>query len=99
MYYTEKANGQLPTQMPGVKPTPEMLEIRAMGNKYHFAQWIVYSSTLWILKASLLVLYTRLTVGQSLLGCLTTFADHDNDRLDWRELLRVGSNLASSLLQ
>lgn len=49
-------------QNPGVKPSPEALNIMATGNKYHFAQWIVYSSTLWILKSSLLVLYIRLTV-------------------------------------
>lgn len=46
----------------GKPPTPEMLELIKMGDTYHFAQWIAYSSTLWLLKASLLVLYMRLTV-------------------------------------
>lgn len=39
------------------------MEIRATGAKYHFSLWIVYASTLWLLKASLLVLYMRLTTG------------------------------------
>lgn len=47
----------------GEPPSPEAMKLIALGDTYHFVQWIAYSSTLWILKASLLVLYMRLTVG------------------------------------
>ena len=33
-----------------------------MGKKYHFAQWPLYTATLWLLKTSLMFLYMRLTV-------------------------------------
>lgn len=67
VYHSEKAKGLIPGQMPGVKPSPEALAGKELGNKLHFAQWLVYSTTLWILKASLLVLYMRLTVSRPLI--------------------------------
>jgi hypothetical protein len=80
-------------QNPGVKPSPEALNIMATGNKFHFAQWIVYSSTLWILKSSLLVLYIRLTVSP-----LHTFgrAPTYRCRLGWLVHFRAVSSSASS---
>ncbi|KAG9252016.1 uncharacterized protein F5Z01DRAFT_245365 [Emericellopsis atlantica] len=63
MYHKEMAGGMLPEQRPGEKPSAEALAIRVKGNKLHFAQWVVYATTLWTLKSSLLVLYMRLTTG------------------------------------
>jgi hypothetical protein len=39
-----------------------LTDYRLTGQKLHFAMWNAYGATLWLLKASLLVLYMRLTV-------------------------------------
>ncbi|CAH0042289.1 unnamed protein product [Clonostachys rhizophaga] len=63
LYRSRSTTGALAEQQEWLEPNSPPLLIRAQGSKYHLASWPLYATTLWLLKASVLVLYMRLTTG------------------------------------
>ncbi|KFH45869.1 hypothetical protein ACRE_033150 [Hapsidospora chrysogenum ATCC 11550] len=61
MFYKAKAAGQLLAQTGTALPNPAGSKTRELALKLHFALSFLYTTTLWLLKASLLTLYLRLT--------------------------------------